>query len=97
MVKRRTPPSALAANRTEPTPEEIEAFAAAAEGGSIAVKQEPELNQNAIRDFKAMRVPFNEYEFRQLELACKLSGRSKLNFMRYAMLKLAKEIQSEEN
>ncbi|MDP2097560.1 MAG: hypothetical protein U1D70_16270 [Methylobacter sp.] len=98
MVKRRTPPSALAANRTEPTQEEIEAFAAAAEGGSNTVKiQEPELNQNAIRDFKAMRVPFNEYEFRQLELACKLSGRSKLNFMRYAMLKLAKEIQSEEN
>lgn len=94
MVKRRTPHSAL---RTEPTPEEIEAFASAAEGGSNAVKiQEPELNQNAIRDYKAMRVPFNEYEFKQLELACKLSGRSKLNFMRYAMLKFAKELQNEQ-
>jgi len=43
-----------------------------------------------------MRVPFNEYEFKQLELACKLSGRSKLNFMRYAMLKFAKELQNEQ-
>jgi hypothetical protein len=43
-----------------------------------------------------MRVPFNQYEFEQLEMASKLSGRSKLNFMRYAMLKFAKEIQEGE-
>lgn len=98
MVKRRTPPNALASTRTEPTPEEIEAFAAAAEGRSSAVKiQEPELNQNAIRDFKAMRVPFNQYEYEQLVIGAKLSGRSKLNFMRYAMLKFAQEIQNEQN
>ncbi len=98
MVKRREPKaSALNLVSSQPTDEQIEAFASAAEGGSSIKAKEPELNQNAIRDFKAMRVPFNEYEFEQLTLACKLSGRSKLNFMRYAMLKLAKEIQNEQN
>ena len=73
----------------EPTDEQIEAFVAAAEDGQLA------LNQNAIRDYKAIRVPFNEYEHQQLEIASQLSGRTKLNFIRYAMLKLAKEIQEE--
>jgi len=30
-----------------------------------------------------------------LEIASQLSGRTKLNFIRYAMLKLAKEMQEE--
>jgi hypothetical protein len=35
----------------------------------------------------------NEYE--QLVKGARLSGRSKLNFLRYAMLKLTKELQQE--
>ena len=35
-------------------------------------------------------MPFNEYEYRQLEEA-RRTGRSKLNFIRYAMLKMAAE------
>jgi hypothetical protein len=31
-----------------------------------------------------------------LEIGAKLSGRTKLNFMRYAMLKFAKELQDEQ-
>ena len=97
MVKRRSPKaSALNIVRPEPTPEQIEAFASGAE-----VKPKPAqpkthaLDPDAIRDFKAMRVPFNEYEYEQLVKGAKLSGRSRLNFMRYAMLKLAKELQEE--
>lgn len=95
MVKRREPKaSTLNSVNSQPTDEQIEAFAAGAESGvKIEQAKVSEPDQNAIRDYKAMRVPFNQYEFEQLTLASKLSGRSKLNFMRYAMLKLAKEMQ----
>ena len=98
MVKRREPKaSTLNLVTKQPTPEQIEAFAAAAEGrgGENLSTQIKEPSPNAIRDYKAMRVPYNQYEFEQLELASQLSGRSKLNFMRYAMLKLAKEIREQ--
>jgi predicted DNA-binding protein len=49
------------------------------------------LDSDASRDFKAIRLPFNEYEYRQLEEASRRTGRSKLNFIRYAMLKMAAE------
>lgn len=98
MVKRREPKaSTLNLVNTQPTQEQFEAFAAAAEGGSQSIQiKEPGPDPSAIRNYKAMRVPFNQYEFEQLEVASKLSGRSKLNFMRYAMLKFAKEIQEED-
>ena len=98
MVKRREPKaSALNLVNSQPTKEQIEAFAAKAEGGAQIEKPEaPEPDQNAIRDYKAMRVPFNQYEYEQLSAASKLSGRTKLNFMRYAMLKLAKEMQEQK-
>ena len=98
MVKRREPKaSTLNLVNTQPTQEQIEAFAAAAEGGSQSTLiKEPGPDPSAIRNYKAMRVPFNQYEFEQLEVGSKLSGRSKLNFMRYAMLKFAKEIQEGE-
>lgn len=97
MVKRREPK----ASTPQPTAEQIEAFVSGAEDGPLVPSAQPvtdvkpALNQNAIRDYKAIRVPFNEYEHQQLEIASQLSGRTKLNFMRYAMLKLAKEIQEE--
>lgn len=94
MVKRREPK----ASAPKPSAEQIEAFVAGAEDGPLVPSEppvKPALNQNAIRDFKAIRVPFNEYEHQQLEIASQLSGRTKLNFIRYAMLKLAKEIQEE--
>lgn len=72
--------------------ERIEKFAAGADGGSGADTP----NQTAIHNFKAIRLPFNQYEYKQLEIGAKLSGRSKLNFIRYAMLKMVKELQEEE-
>lgn len=97
MVKRREPKaSTLNMAKPEPTPEQIEAFAAQAEGGTLPPVKEPELDPDANRDFKSMRFPFNEYEYRQLEIGSRLAGRSKLNFIRYAMLKLSKELQEQE-
>lgn len=97
MVKRREPKaSSLNVIKPEPSPEQIEAFAAKAEGGTPAPVKQPELDHGANRDFKSMRFPFNEYEYRQLEIGSRLAGRSKLNFIRYAMLKLAKELQEDE-
>ncbi len=96
MVKRREPKAnALNTVKPQPTPEQVEAFAAGAEGGTQQTEKNktPELDQDANRDYKAMRVPFNQYEYEQLVVGSKLSGRTKLNFMRYAMLKLAKEMQ----
>lgn len=96
MVKRREPKTIS----SEPSAEQIEAFVAGAEDGPLTSSivhdidiEPPVLNQNAIRDFKTISVPFNEYEYRQLEIGSQLSGRTKLNFIRYAMLKFAKEMQ----
>jgi hypothetical protein len=92
MVKRREPK----ATTPEPLAEQMEAFVAGAEDGQLVISTDtPVINKNAIRDYKAIRVPFNEYEYQQLELASQLSGRTKLNFIRYAMLQLAKEIQQD--
>jgi len=93
MVKRREPKAT-----PEPLDEQMEAFIAGAEDGLLIHSTElklPVINKNAIRDYKAIRVPFNEFEYEQLEIASQLSGRSKLNFIRYAMLKLAKEMQED--
>jgi hypothetical protein len=63
----------------------IEQFGNEADGAT------PQINPNAKRDFKSIRVPFNEFEYEKLAKAAALSGRSKLNFLRHAMLKLASE------
>jgi hypothetical protein len=83
MVKRRV------IKTNKPTSEQIEQFAAGADGATV---KPPALNPHAKRDYKAILLPFNQYEFEQLAAACNLSGRSKLNFVRTAMLKVAAEI-----
>lgn len=97
MVKRRTPKaSGAAVAPNEPTAEQVEAFAAGVDGGAATISatvKTPPTAIDANRDYKAMRVPFNEYEYQQLAKGAALSGRSKLNFMRYAMLKLVRELE----
>jgi len=86
MPKRRTP---KAIQGSEPIKERIEAFISAVDSQPESKTPAPD----ASRNFKAIRVPFNEYEFLQLEQACLATGRTKLNFIRYAILKVAKETQ----
>ena len=89
MPKRREPALAIKEAPNTPTLAQIEAFAAGADGE--VTTQNAILDSDASRDFKAIRLPFNEYEYRQLEEASRRTGRSKLNFIRYAMLKMAAE------
>jgi hypothetical protein len=49
--------------------------------------KEQKLNKNAKRDFSAIKVPLNEFEHKAIEFAVNKTGRSKLNFIRYAILK----------
>ena len=93
MPKRREPALAIKEASNTPTPAQIEAFAAGADGE--VTTQNAILDSDASRDFKAIRLPFNEYEYRQLEEASRRTGRSKLNFIRYAMLKMAAEINEK--
>jgi len=74
------------------TTDMVEKFAAAADGGSVKTSV---VNPSAIRDYKAMRVPFNQFEYEQLEIGATITGRSKLNFIRFAILKLVKELQEK--
>lgn len=93
MVKRRAPKAV----NTGPTEEQIEAFASQADspGQQPAIKEEKvELDPNAPRDYKGIKVGFNEYEFKLLDDAANSAGRSKLNFIRQAIKTAAeKELQ----
>lgn len=93
MVKRREQkitPSSI--EKKEPTAAEVEAFANQADG----VVPKKELDKDAPKNFKKMTFPFNEYEYQELLKGVNLSGRGKLNFIRYAMLKLVKELEKED-
>lgn len=90
MVRRREPRQAT--SKRQPTDEQIEDFAAQAEenGPSApAPTAQAVLDPHAARDFKAIRVPFNEYEYSTLEKVANQTGRTKLNAIRWAILKLA--------
>jgi hypothetical protein len=76
-----TPPTTASG---EPTAKQIEDFAAGADGGAAT------LDPAAKRDHKGISMPFNEYEFDLLTKAAAASGRSKLGFIRWAMLEMAK-------
>jgi len=76
MVKRRERPAQTV------DADKIEAFAALAENTPA---QKPGLSKDAKRDYKAIRVPFNEFKFTQLESLCEKTQRSKLNMIRHAL------------
>jgi len=84
-----------AANKL-PTSDEVEAFAAGAET-TMQVEQttDPAVDPTAPRNFKALKLGLNEYEYQILEDASRRAGRSKLNFIRHAMLTMAKEVDSK--
>lgn len=63
----------------------VEQFADAADGASTR-----NLEPSAPRTHKRINVPFNEYEFQKLEEAAQRAGRSKLNYLRWAMLEQAR-------
>lgn len=96
MVKARSRnPVAATTKATPDIDKKVEAFAAGADlnPGETAKPAAPaELDRNASRDFKSIRVPFNEYEYEVLEKLCKHENRSKLNMLRQAMLQEAERL-----
>lgn len=88
MIRRR-PPAVR-----QPTPEAVEAFAAGAHDDPtvVAVEDTPR-DPHAVRNYKAIRVPFNAYEYGRLEALARRTGRTKLNAIRWAILKLAESEQ----
>lgn len=89
MVKRREPLQPKAPHDVE---RRIEAFAAGADDlGAVS----PLVNKDAARDYKAIRVPFNQYEYEVLEKLCQQTNRSKLNMIRHALLTYAQRDATE--
>ena len=91
MIRRRR-----AAAGGQPTAEAVEAFAAGAddnpslsEAVDPAPVDAPLVDPQAARNYKAIRVPFNAYEYGRLEALARSTGRTKLNAIRWAILKLA--------
>lgn len=93
MVKRRDPQAR--ASKIQPTPEQIEAFASGADSNTAPTEIKHQPDPNAKRDFKAIRVPFNEYEYSILDEAAPKTGRTKLNFIRWAILKMAEDLREK--
>lgn len=73
MVKRRVPYS---------VEKKIEQFASAVDKTTECQEY---IDSEAPRAYKAIRVPFNQYEYDLLERLCKKTKRSKLNMIRYAL------------
>ena len=95
MIRRRRP-----APDRQPTPEAVEAFASGADDNPVPppAASEPEedtpvVDRHAARNYKAIRVPFNAYEYGRLEALARSTGRTKLNAIRWAILKLAEAEQ----
>ena len=98
MIRRRRP----TADR-QPTAEAVEAFAAGADDNpaplaapSAPAPDTPVVDPHAARNYKAIRVPFNAYEYGRLEALARSTGRTKLNAIRWAILKLAEAEQVPE-
>jgi hypothetical protein len=86
MVKRRDPQKSVALNvKHEPTIEQVEAFAAAADGGSVTTSIPLPPSEAKGKKFKSLTISFIQQDFEQLHEAAKKAGRSKLSFIRRAI------------
>lgn len=90
MVKRREQKNAEIPNVD---PEKIEEFASrvdeVAKPGRMG---RPPKAPGKKRDYKAISLPFNQAEWEILEQAAEKAGRSKNNFIRWAIMEKAKEL-----
>lgn len=76
--------------------EKLEKFVSGADGGEQVKEPPVELDRNAVRTFKATKVPFNEFEYQMLEYLATKTGRSKLNAIRWAVVEKAEELKRQE-
>ncbi len=80
MVKKREPSK-------EVNKQDLEAFASAADSDVVV------LDPNAKRDHLKFNVGLNAYEQKIIDEAAAKAGRSRVNFVRYAAMKLAEEME----
>lgn len=52
------------------------------------------LDPKAKRDYKAINLNFNKFEWNELEKLCELTDRQKTNAIRWALKKTLKEVQN---
>ena len=83
-VKKPVEPDSIAAK--------IEAFIEQADGENVK-QSDDVLDPNAKRDYKSIRVPFNEFEFQNLEDLAAATGRSKLNAIKWAISVALESVQ----
>jgi hypothetical protein len=84
MVKVRDPKKKTTKN---PSSADIEAFGSAADGAG-----KPAPNPTAKRDYKSVRMNFNEFEYLKLEELSRKTGRSKMGAIRWAVVQMAQEV-----
>tara|TARA_B110000977_G_scaffold198988_1_gene285163 strand:- start:1694 stop:2008 length:315 start_codon:yes stop_codon:yes gene_type:complete len=98
MVKRRVPMGNNKLEERLPTPEEIDVFADAADGGKTTptFNLPPRMHPHAKRGFKSIRLPFNEFEFNKLEKLATKHGRTKLSYIRWALEHLSEDIEDDD-
>lgn len=90
MVKRREPKNAEIPNVD---PAKIEDFASRVDEVTKSGRMgRPPKAPGKKRDYKAISLPFNQAEWEILERAAEKSGRSKNNFIRWAISKAAEEL-----
>lgn len=70
--------------RRTPQPIDTPAVETFAQGATDGVRQEAD--PNAPRNYKGLAVRFNEYEWNLLEQGCQVTGSSKLNLVRKAVI-----------
>jgi len=90
MVKRREQKNAKIPNVD---PEKIEEFASRVDDVAKPGRMgRPPKAPGKKRDYKAISLPFNQAEWEILEEAAEKAGRSKNNFIRWAILEKAKDL-----
>lgn len=97
MVNRRRP-LGVAQENSVATAAQIESFGSAADGnkGMDRVDKSKHLDPQGTRNYKNIRLPFNEFEYARLEHFSAILGRSKLSFIRCAVTNLIQQLEDEE-
>lgn len=75
----------------EITPEQVEEFAKGADADPVSQPVKNPLDPNSKEKFKSITVPFNEFEYLQLERLAQKMKRSKLSLIRFAISELDNE------
>ena len=95
-IKRREPKSVIPNSVDTNSPEWKAGFEKYSNSADNEDKTPIALDPEAKRDFKAIQFNFNQYEFERVEEARIAARRTRVSFIRTAMLKLADELLGDK-